>query len=213
MKPTSATARPDEPSRSDNIKAPEPVPSTSALSISADWLRTDIDSLHEGMRELHGRTRLLELGDRAHKKATSSDVPALLNELAFTRGMSWSDIAAAAHVSVSAIRKWRKGGAATAANREGLAKIASFLDLLEEKGVADPAQWMEMALPLGSGYYIRAIDLFVSGNAESLIELLEQRSTPETVLDAALPGWRDRRSDFEVFTDTDGQRSIRMRAR
>ncbi|QXT63170.1 hypothetical protein [Tessaracoccus palaemonis] len=199
-------------SRSENIRAYEPPTSTSALSISADWLRTDIDSLHDGMRDLHEKTRSLDLDERAHQKATASDVPALLDELAFTRGMSWSDIAAAAHVSVSAIRKWRKGGTATADNRERLARIASFLDLMEEKGVADPAQWMEMALPLGPGYYIRPIDLFVAGHAESLIEWFEQRSRLETILDAVLPGWRDRRSDVEVFVDTDGQRSLRMRA-
>lgn len=209
---TPTAARLDGPSRSENIKDYEPVPSTSALSISADWLRTDIDTLHKGIRSLHGQTRALDLGDRAHKKATTSDVPALLDELAFTRGMSWADIAAAAHVSVSAIRKWRKGGAATADNRERLARVASLLDLLEEKGVLDPAQWMEMALPLGSGYYLRPIDLFVAGHAESLIELVEQRSDVTTILDSAIPEWRSQRSDVEVFVDTDGQRSLRMRA-
>lgn len=209
---TQTTPRLAEPSRSDSIKAYEPVPSTSALSISADWLRTDIDSLHDGVRTLHGQTRTLDLDDRAHKKATTSDVPTLLDELAFTRGMSWADIAAAAQVSVSAIRKWRKGGAATADNRQRLARIASFLDLLEKKGVADPAQWMEMSLPLGPGYYIRPIDLFGVGHAEALIELVEQRSETTTILDAAMPGWREQRSNVEVFVDTDGQRSLRMRA-
>lgn len=209
---TPTASRLSEPSRSENIKGYEPVPSTTALSISADWLRTDIDSLHHGMRSLHGHTRALDLDDRAHKKATTSDVPTLLDELASTRGMSWADVAAAAHVSVSAIRKWRKGGAATADNRERLARIASFLDLLEEKGVADPAQWMEMSLPLGPGYYIRPIDLFVSGHAESLIEWVEQRSELTAILDAAMPAWREQRSNVEVFVDSDGQRSLRMRA-
>lgn len=212
MTPTQTVARVADASRSENIKAYEPPTSTSALSISADWLRTDIDSLHDGMRDLHEKTRSLDLDERAHQKATASDVPSLLDELAFTRGMSWSDIAAASHVSVSAVRKWRKGGTATADNRERLARIASFLDLLEEKGVPDPAQWMEMALPLGTGYYVRPIDLFVAGNAEALIEWLEERSKLETILDVVLPGWRDRRSDAEVFVDTDGQRSLRMRA-
>lgn len=198
-------------SRSENIKAYEPVTSTRALSISTDWLRTGADLLHDDVRDLHERARSLDLNERAHQKATASDVLTLLEELAFTRGMSWSDIAAAAHVSVSAVRKWRQGGTATADNRERLARVASFLDLLEEKGVPDPAQWMEMALPLGAGYYVRPIDLFVSGNAEALIEWLEDRSKLETILDDVLPGWRDRRSDVEVFVDTDGQRSLRMR--
>jgi transcriptional regulator with XRE-family HTH domain len=208
---TQTAPRPAEPSRSENIKAYEPVPSTTALSISADWLRTGVDMLHDDVRSLHGQTRALDLDDRAHKKATTSDVPALLEELAFSRGMSWADIAAAAQVSVSAIRKWRNGGAATAENRQRLARIASFLDILEDRGVADPAQWMEMALPLGPGYYIRPIDVFVEGHAEALIEMVEQRSEVATIIDAAVPGWRDQKSDAEVFVDTDGQRSLRLR--
>lgn len=211
MTPTQA-ARLTEPSWSDSIKVPDPAPSTSALSISADWLRTDVDQLHTRMRTIHGRTRSLDLDERAHRKATANDVPTLLDELAVSRGMSWADIAAAATVSVSAIRKWRKGGAATADNRRRLARIASFLDLLEEKAVPDPAQWMEMPLPLGPAYYIRPIDLFAAGHAEALIEMAEFRSGAAAVLDAAMPDWREQRSDVEVFVDADGQRSLRMRA-
>lgn len=211
MTMTQAARQSAEPSRSDSIKAYAPVSSTTALSISADWLRTDIDLLHDGMRNLHEQTRTLHLDERTHRKATAKDVPTLLEELAYARGMSWSDIAAAAHVSVSAIRKWRKGGAATPDNRQRLAQIASFLDLLEEKGVADPAQWMEMALPLPAGYYLRPIDLFVAGQAEALVEWMEQRSDIMPILDAVAPEWREQRSDVEVFVDTDGQRSLRMR--
>jgi transcriptional regulator with XRE-family HTH domain len=186
--------------------------STGALSISADWLRTDVDSLHDDMRALHDETRSHDLDDRAHLKATHSDVLTLMEELAFARGMSWADIAAAAHVSISAIRKWRKGGTATGSNRLRLARLAAFLDLLEERGVADPAQWMEMELPLGPGYHLRAVDLFISGHAEALIEWEEQRSDITVILNTVMPHWREWRSDAEVFIDEDGQRSLRMRA-
>lgn len=212
MTVTPTTQRLSEPSRTQSVQSYQPIPSTGALSISADWLRTDIDLLQDDMRSLHGQTRALDLDDRAHKKATTGSVTALLEELAFVRGMSWADIAASTHVSVSAVRKWRNGGAAAADSREKLARIASFLDLLAEKSVADPAQWMEMPLPLGSGYYLRPIDLYIEGHAEALIELVEQRSDLAAILDASVPGWRDRRSDVEVFVATDGQRSLRMRS-
>ncbi|MCH6472525.1 helix-turn-helix domain-containing protein [Sinomonas terrae] len=187
------------------------VDSTSARSISADWLRTDVDLLHSDMRSLHEQTRNLDLDDRSYKKATALDVPALLDELAFSRGMGWTDIASAAGVSVSAVRKWRKGGTATGDSRERLARIAALLDLLEEKGVAEPAQWMEMSLPLPPGYHIRPIDLYIKGHPDALLELVEQRQDAEQVLDTAMPGWREERSDFEVFLDVEGQRSLRRR--
>jgi transcriptional regulator with XRE-family HTH domain len=195
-----------------SIKEPDVMPSTTALSISAAWLRTDVDLLHSDVRMLHEQTRTLDLDDRSYKKATANDVPALLDELSYARGMSWADIASAARVSVSAIRKWRKGGAATTENRQRLAQIAAFLDLLEDKHVADPAQWMEMELPLPVGYHVRPIDLYVRGHAEALLELVEDRQDAEQILDSKTPGWRYAQSDFEVFTDTDGQRSLRKRS-
>lgn len=186
---------------------------TRALSISASWLRTDVDLLHDDVHALHERTRTLDLDDRAHTKATSAGVPELLGELTAKRGMSWSDVAAAAGVSVSAVRKWRNGGAATADNRASLGRIAALLDVLEENAVADPAQWMEMKLPLPAGYYIRPLDLYAAGNAEALIEIAEQRTDAAQVLDRAVPGWREQRSDYEVVVDAEGERVIRARGK
>ncbi|WP_294178802.1 helix-turn-helix domain-containing protein [uncultured Schumannella sp.] len=186
---------------------------TRAISISASWLRTDVDLLRDDVHALHGRTRTLDLHDRAHAKATSAGVPELLAELTSSRGMSWSDVAAAAGVSVSAIRKWRNGGAASAENRNSLGRIAALLDVLETSAVADPAQWMEMKLPLPSGYTIRPIDLYVTGHAEALIDIAEQRQDAESVLDQAMPGWRDHRSNYEVVVDAAGERIIRPRGK
>ncbi len=207
---TSSASRPT--GVGESIKDYERVESTTALSISAAWIRTDVDVLSEDVRDLHERTRTLDLEERAYEKGTSNDVPALLEELAHDRGMGWADIAAAANVSVSAVRKWRKGGAATADNRQRLAQVAAFLDLLEEKDVADPVQWMEMTLPLPTGYRVRPVDLYAEGQADALLELVESRQEPAQLLDSTMPGWRAQRSEYEVFTDTDGQRSIRRRA-
>lgn len=184
---------------------------TRALSIDASWLRTRADLLHEDVRDLHERTRTLDLDDRAHAKATSAGVAELLDELTAARGMSWSDVASAAGVSVSAVRKWRKGGTASPESRASLGRLTALLDVLEENAVADPAQWMEMRLPLPAGYYVRPLDLYTAGHAEALIEIAEHRQDAEQVLDQNMPGWRNHRSDFEVITNAAGERIIRAR--
>jgi transcriptional regulator with XRE-family HTH domain len=191
--------------------APLPANSTRALSLRADYLRTEVEMLGGEVQELHGGARELDLTDRTFEK-TKKSVSGLLEELAAERGMGWSNIAEVVGVSISAIRKWRKGGDASPESRSKLARIAALLDVLEEKGlVQDPAAWMEMDLPLDSGYFIRPLDLYLEGHVLALIDLAEHRQTVTQVLDQVKPNWRANRSDFEVFVDTDGQRSIRRR--
>lgn len=191
--------------------APVPPSSTHALSLKTDYLRTAVEALGGEVQELQGEARELDLADRAFQK-TKKSVPSLLDELAGERGMGWSDIAQVVGVSISAIRKWRRGGDASPESRSRLARIASLLDVLQEKGlVEDPAAWMEVDLPLESGYFIRPLDLYLEGHVLALIDLAEQRRTVAQVLDEVKPGWRANRSDFEVFIDTDGQRSVRPR--
>lgn len=191
--------------------APSAPSETRALSLRADYLRTEVDVLGGEVQELHGEVRERDLSDRTLEKSKNS-VAGLLEELARDRGMGWSDIAEVLDVSVSAIRKWRKGGDASPASRSKLAQIATLLDVLEEKGVIqDPAAWMEMDLPLEAGYFIRPLDLYVEGHMTALIELAEQRQTVTQILDQVRPNWRESRSDFEVFLDVDGKRSIRPR--
>jgi transcriptional regulator with XRE-family HTH domain len=188
-----------------------PPSSTHALSLQTDYLRTAIEALGSEVQGLQGEARELDLADRAFQK-TKKSVSSLLEELAGERGMGWSDIAEVVSVSISAIRKWRRGGDASPESRSKLARIAALLDVLQEKGlVEDPAAWMEVDLPLESGYSIRPLDLYLEGHVLALIDLAEQRRTIAQVLDEVKPGWRASRSDFEVFIDTDGQRSIRPR--
>jgi transcriptional regulator with XRE-family HTH domain len=191
--------------------APLPSNTTRALSLRADYLRTEVEMLGGEVQELLSEARERDLTDRTFEKSKKS-VSGLLEELAGERGMGWSDIAEVVGVSISAIRKWRRGGDASPESRSKLARIAALLDLLEEKGlVQDPAAWMEMDLPLDSGYFIRPLDLYLEGHALALIDLAEQGQTVAQVLDQVRPNWRTNRSDFEVFIDTDGQRSIRRR--
>jgi len=192
--------------------APSAPNETRALSLRADYLRTEVDILGGEMQEMHGEVRERDLIDRTLEK-TKKSIAGLLEELAADRGMGWSDIAEVLGVSISAIRKWRKGGEASPESRSKLAQISALLDVLEEKGlVQDPAAWMEMDLPLGAGYFIRPLDLYLEGHVTALIELAEQRQTVAQVLDQVRPNWRDSRSDFEVFLDVDDERSIRRRA-
>ena len=186
---------------------------TRALSLRADYLRSNVDLQAGEVHSLHEETRELDLQDRALEKSKLS-VSNLLEELSFVRGMGWSDIASIADVSVSAVRKWRQGGDASADRRRTLARAAAFLDLLEVKGlVQDPARWMEMYLPLEAGYLIRPLDLYLEGHTAALVDLVEERLTMEQVLDSVRPSWREQRSDYDIFEDTDGERSLRLRNR
>lgn len=185
---------------------------TRADSLRYDYLRTEIDMLAAETHQGHNEIRSHELGTRTLEKS-KKDAASLLTELAYDRGMSWSDIAELAGVSVSAVRKWRNGGAASPESRGALARIAAMLDLLEHKGaVGDPAVWMEMNLPFEEqGHYIRPLDLYLQGHHVALLDIAERRKDVSQVLDELTPGWRRQRSDFEVYTDVDGQRSIRVR--
>ena len=191
--------------------APSAPNETRALSLRADYLRTEVDMLGGAAQELHSEVRGHDLADRSLEKSKKS-VANLLEELASDRGMGWSDIAEVVGVSVSAVRKWRQGGVASPESRTKLARIAALLDVLEEKGVIeDPAAWMEMDFTLEAGYFIRPLDLYLEGHVSELIELAEQRQTTAHVLDQVRPNWRQSRSDFEVILDDDGERSIRRR--
>jgi transcriptional regulator with XRE-family HTH domain len=129
----------------------------------------------------------MDLANRTLAKSRN-DVPNLLDELAYRRGMAWTHIAEIADVSVSAVRKWRKGRDASPESRSRLAKFAALLDVLEQKGrIQDPANWMEMDLPLGAGYHIRPLDLYLNGQDVALLDIAERRRRVEHVLDYIRP--------------------------
>jgi transcriptional regulator with XRE-family HTH domain len=199
-------------SAGDDIKDYAVIPiGTRALSIKADDIRTRADQVGGQAQDLHDQVRALNLNQWTRNKSRH-DVPTLLDELAHQRGMAWTHIAEIADVSVSAVRKWRKGNDAKPESRSRLARFAALLETLEEgAGIEDPATWMEMELPLAAGYYIRPLDLYLNGQDMALFDIAEQRRPVEHILDDIRPDWRATRSKFEVFEDTDGMRSIRVR--
>src|SRR5437588_244048 len=93
---------------------------TRALSIKADDIRTRADKVGGQAQDLHDQVRALNL-DAWTRNKSRHDVPTLLDELAYQRGMAWTHIAEIADVSVSAVRKWRKGNDASPESRSRLA--------------------------------------------------------------------------------------------
>ncbi|MGH3695786.1 MAG: helix-turn-helix domain-containing protein [Pseudonocardiaceae bacterium] len=186
---------------------------TKALALKVGALRDETGLLHGDTSALHRQARQLDLKERTAEKVRRS-VPELLHELATDRGMAWADIADLIGVSVSAVRKWRTDGGATADNRSRLARLAAFLDALTDCGVADAAQWVEIALSLGEGYTITPLEVYRHGGEEALLEYACGHEQAETVLDATMPGWRqERASDFDVYDAPDGQKALRLRPR
>lgn len=184
-------------------------PTASDLVREVGWLRSRKDLFSGDVDDLHHEVQNYDLDQRAAVKARSG-VPTLLVELA-DRGMAWADIARMVGVSVAAVRKWRSNGGAAPESRMQLARLTAFLDLLEESAIEDPAQWMELTLPLPSGYPVTANDLYARGAYTPLLDYAAQRRTATEVMDEVDDQWRIKRSDFEVFTDSDGARSIRPR--
>jgi hypothetical protein len=172
-------------------------------------LRDIVTVLSDDVNDAHREAQGYDLDERARLKARNA-VPSLLQELSDKRGMAWRDIAAIAGVSVSAVRKWRKDGAATADKRLALATMAAFLDLLDGFLIQDPVGWLE--LPMVAGYTVRHMDLYVNGRADLLLDIAGMRTKEKESLDLFDPDWREHyRTDFEVFEADDGHRSLRIR--
>jgi transcriptional regulator with XRE-family HTH domain len=190
-----------------------PESETKALALKVGSLRDETRLLHGDASALHRQVRQLDLEERTAEKVRKS-VPELLRELATNRGMAWADIADLVGVSVAAVRKWRTDGGATADNRSRLARLAAFLDALTACGVADAAQWVEIALPLGEGYTITPIEVYRRGGEQALLDYACGHGKAETILDATMPGWRqERASDFDVYDAPDDQKALRLRPR
>ncbi|WP_041790541.1 hypothetical protein [Microlunatus phosphovorus] len=171
-------------------------------------LRDVVNVLNVDSQELHQSFQRYDLDDRAAIKAKRG-VVALLDEL-YERGLGWNDIATSIGVSLSAVRKWRKNGECTAANRLGLARVAALLDLAEEAFVVDAAGWL--LTPLVGDHTVRYIDLVAAERFDLVLDSAFQRKTATQAMDAFDADWRiNRRRQFDVTLDSDGVRSLRRR--
>jgi len=180
--------------------------------------------LQRGYDHLTGRARILnedveagrrevrewDLDERTAAKARRDALP-LLEELSTDRGFSWSDIARLCGVSVSALRKWRAGETPSPERRRDLARLAAFVDLLDEIAPGDPASWMLMRLV--DSHTATAADLYLDGRSNDLLEHAQGHLGVHDLLDRWDPDWRQStRSEWHIVTAADGGRSITRRS-
>ncbi len=184
-----------------------------------------IAGLNESYRMLSGRARLLaedvedgrrevrslDLGLRTNMKAAAG-TDALLEELAVDRGLGWSDIARLCGVSVSAVRKWRSGGSLSPERLRALAKLAAFLELLEQSGpTGEPTSWLMM--PLVEGHTVSAAELYLAGCEEDILEHAQGHLPLTDMLNHWNPRWQaETSSEWAVAERPDGERIIVRRS-
>src|SRR5687767_7602842 len=100
---------------------------TTAYSVhELAWRRDGAALDADDAKSAHYESQVEDLDLRAADKARRG-VSTLLAELSEGRGLGWNDIAALVGVSVSAIRKWRRGGDASPDSRLELARLCAFL--------------------------------------------------------------------------------------
>lgn len=202
--------------RTDNIvRFPlEEATGSSAMALSRDYadLRERVVDLGANITQGHRQALSFELQERASKKAKLAPIR-LLEELGDQQGLSWRAVAKLLGVTVQSIRKWRMGDAISGENRERLACLAAYLEMLNwQAGIQDPASWLET--PIVSGVPLTPIDAYARGELPLLLEYSCDRVSGEALLSAVDPEWRRsyQESRWEVFEAEDGNLSIRARA-
>lgn len=184
---------------------------TSELRRVTAGLRDEVHLLRDTTETLHRRAQEFDLQERAALKNRLGP-QALMEELSSERGLSWSEIAMALSVSLSAVRKWRAGHEVSAENRTNLARLAALIDLLDEAMVSEPGGWL--LTPVLSGHTVRFLDLVAAGRDDLVLENAFNRMTAGEVLDTFEPHWREStKRSFDMAVDGDGIRSLRRRTR
>lgn len=136
----------------------------------------------------------------------------LLSELTAGYGLGWSDIASLVGVSVPAVRKWRHGGDITPARLQGVARLAAFLNILEEDDVRDPAAWLN--LPLDdfdeeiSPDFVTKKEIYSSGGVIDLLAFAKRHISHDELLSRASVLERSGPHRTRVIKAPDGNLSI-----
>ena len=187
---------------------------TAAISMLADCYAKftgPVKRLYRDVEDGRRNVRSLDLDDRTAAKARSN-AEDLLEELATDRGLGWSEIARLCGVSVSAVRKWRANEPISPERRRLLARLAAFLDLLEEAGpVGEPAGWLNMRI--SEDHTVTAADLYIDKQVENLLEYAQGHLSINDLLDRWNSEWRTTtHSDWAITDGPDGQRALIRRA-
>lgn len=175
-----------------------------SLRFRVDVLGTDVKRLHQDVYTAEWRQRTQQLVRQASSE--------LLNQLA-ELGFAWRDVARMVGVSVPAVQKWRKGAQTSPDNRLALASLLAAKEVvLRNTTIQDFAQWLEV--PFIQGIPLAPMDLWAAGAYELVFEYALEQMSPEEMLDAFQPDWREAyASDWETFMAADGHLSIRSRDR
>lgn len=181
------------------------------LTEEIGYIRRKVRHLHQATDELHQERQYADWNDRTNTRGRTS-TKEMLDELA-DLGFAWRDVAKLVGVSVAAIQKWRRGEGTTGENRRKVASLLAACDLVSEHyGIQEISSWFEM--PLQLGVPVTPVDLWACGRSDLVLDFASGHTDAEQILSNWDPQWRDRyRSDFEVFRATDGQLSIRPKAR
>ena len=104
-----------------------------------------------------------------------------------------------------------RGEKASGDSRQKLASLLAACDLIKQHYMVEEiASWFEM--PLVRGAPVTPIDLYSADRADLVFDFASGQEDPEALLTVFDPEWRERyRSNFEVFTGADGNRSVRLK--
>jgi hypothetical protein len=184
-----------------------------SATLLTEWtgtIRGQARALTGETEDLHRDTTFTEWSTRTatRGKQAPSELLRQLGDL----GFAWRDIARMVGVSVPSVQKWRRGERTTGENRRNLASLVAACDLVTKHYmVSEVASWFEM--PLVNDAPITPTDLYAADRTDLVFEYANGHSDPEAILSEFEPDWRDRyRSDYEVFTADDSQRSLRAKS-
>jgi hypothetical protein len=185
-------------------------PTFASVSKQAANLRDLVDMTGQDVKDLHHETLLAALDERAAVFGVQ-DPRQLLEVLGTEYGLAWLTVARMIGVTPTAIRKWRRGEPLTPQNRQRLALLLAFLELLRSPfPVADPASWLEM--PISSEATLTPADLYAAHRRDLLVDLASRRQGSHALLDAFDPQWRTTYATddrFAIVRAPDGELSIR----
>ena len=142
-----------------------------------------------------------------HEPAEATTAESLLTEL-WLEGFSDHALARAAGVPQATLRAWRARWNVPREGRERLEVLAETARRVNEATGSDAAAaWIEARF---TGSNRDGVDVIVAGRHDLLVEWVAGRLTIEEMLDRIFAEWRYD-DPFEVFTASDGHRSIRPR--
>ena len=183
-------------------------PTLSELTDQAGHLSNRAQILHDDTADLHLNVIMQEWQSKS-TNLVRQDMPTLLAQLA-DLGFAWRDIARLIGVSVPAVQKWRRGGAATGQSRfHAAAVLAACALIAEHYMVQDIASWFEA--PVAFGYPVTALDLYAAKKPQLVFRLATGQQTWTGSI--RLGSWRvTYRSDFEILEAEDGGLAIRPKS-